>query len=63
MFSPLYRRAVERGDERSKVGVSQLCAMHWRKCPPELTHPNIASLVLPSLLQAKKEGKNSFRGF
>jgi len=45
---------------RSVVGVSKLNAMHWRECPPELTHPNIASLVLPSLLPGKKEGGKLF---
>jgi len=50
-FNPLSREAEERVEQRSELGVSQtrrtLPQMHWRQCPPGLTHPVIALLDHP----------------
>ena len=69
LFTPLYRAAKERVDERSDVRVSKrsafIAALHRRLCNCVnaaciSTHPDFASLVLPSLPEPAKRAERNF---
>jgi len=57
--SPSFLLAKERVGQRSASGLSKLCALHERLCPPGFTHPT--SLHSSALSSASgKEGGGSF---